>query len=87
MPGTADGEFHVGQLRRQVRLGTAALYRVRSWDAKFVYVEVVQASGLKPGSTFKFARSAVATMDVVDAIDVAPVQDPVSAVTAFPRPQ
>lgn len=58
-------QLAVGQLRRQVHLGSEALYRVVAERAGFVAVEVIKAPGLTPGQRFDFARAAVQRMDVV----------------------
>jgi hypothetical protein len=58
-------ELVVGQLRRQVRLDTDAVYRVQGWDDSHVRVQVVRAPGLTPGDTFTFTREAVQAMHVI----------------------
>jgi hypothetical protein len=64
---TADARrLTVGQLRRQVRLGTEAIYRVCGYDAGAVEVEVIRAPGLSQGQTFRFSEDAVCAMELVD---------------------
>jgi glucose-6-phosphate dehydrogenase assembly protein OpcA len=58
-------QLAVGQLRRQVSLGSTAVYRVRACEAALITVEVVSAPGLKPGQRFRFSRSAVERMELV----------------------
>ena len=60
-----DHELTIGQLRRQVLLGTEAVYRVCALGAELVEVEVVSAPGLPPGRRFKFTRDAIEQMDLV----------------------
>jgi hypothetical protein len=55
-----------GQLRRQVRMGSKALYRVCDCEGNYARVEVVQAPGLRPGAHYKFTRTAVEQMELVD---------------------
>jgi len=55
----------VGEFRRRVHLGTAAVYRVCGWNDELAEVEVVQAPGLRRGQRFKFAVAAVRSMTVV----------------------
>jgi hypothetical protein len=59
-------EPSIGQLRRQVVLGTEAVYRVVGLTARSVQVEVVRAPGLTPGDRYMFTRAAVLRMDVLD---------------------
>jgi hypothetical protein len=54
-----------GQLRRQVRLGTEATYRVLEWNAETVEVEAVDVPGLRPGSRLTLTRAAVEAMEIV----------------------
>lgn len=54
----------VGQLRRHVRLGSEAVYRVCDFGPETVWVEVVRVPGLSPGQRFKFSRDAVIAMEV-----------------------
>lgn len=54
----------VGQLRRHVRLGSEAVYRVCDFGPESVWVEVVRVPGLSPGERFKFSRDAVIAMEV-----------------------
>lgn len=69
-----------GQLRRQTRLGSKALYRVCSCEGHYARVEVVEAPGLRPGAHDKFARAVVELMELVDeAGDSAPSHAPVRA--------
>jgi hypothetical protein len=56
----------VGEHRRQVRLGSEAVYRVCELDGALVELEVVQAPGLRPGRRFRFRREAVEAMSVVN---------------------
>ena len=55
-----------GQLRRQERLGSKALYRVCACEGNYARVEVVEAPGLRAGAHYKFTRAAVALMELVD---------------------
>ena len=59
-------DLTVGQLRRYVRLGTEAVYRVCDWDEDTVLVEVVTAPGLAPGREFRFDASAVLAMPLAE---------------------
>lgn len=61
-----------GQLRRHIRLGSEALYRVCSCRGGTVLVEVVRAPGLQPGHHFKLRAAAVAAMELVGAVQSAP---------------
>jgi hypothetical protein len=56
-----------GQLRRQVRLGSQATYRVCAINGAQVEVEVVRAPGLAAGQRFTFTRDAVLAMELVTA--------------------
>ncbi len=58
-------ELTIGQLRRQVLLGSEALYRVCGFGEKLVEVEVVRAPGLKSGRRLQLTRDAVEHMDPV----------------------
>lgn len=60
-----DHELTVGQLRRQVLLGTEAVYRVRGLSKELVEVEVVSAPGLPSGRRFNLTRDAIERMDLV----------------------
>jgi hypothetical protein len=60
-----DDTLAVGQLRRQRRLQTEAVYRVCEWTDAFVEVEVVTAPGLQASQWFRFTREAVLAMEVV----------------------
>ncbi|MGP0048273.1 MAG: hypothetical protein ACLPZR_05400 [Solirubrobacteraceae bacterium] len=62
----SEGEITVGELRRQVLLGSESLYRVCACDGDHVEVEVVRAPGLRPGLRFAFTADAVAAMSLVD---------------------
>jgi inner membrane protein len=62
----ATRDLAVGQLRRHELLGSAAVYRVRRWDAATVSVEVVDAPGLRAGEVFKLSRGDVCAMTVPD---------------------
>jgi hypothetical protein len=62
---TQGRELEVGQLRRQVRLQSEAIYRVCGWTETLVQVTVVRAPGLRSGQRFTFTRSAVAGMEVL----------------------
>lgn len=64
-PRPVDETLVVGQLRRQRRLDSEAVYRVRDWTDAFVEVEVVTAPGLQTSDCFRFTREAVLAMDVV----------------------
>lgn len=55
-----------GQVRRVVRLGSEALYRVHECAGPLVEVEVVRAPGLSEGQRFRFSREAVLEMELVD---------------------
>ena len=59
--------LRIGELRRNVRLGSEAVYRICGWDEELVVVEVVNAPGLEAGQRFRFARQAVTQMAVIDA--------------------
>ena len=61
-----DVELASGQLRRQVRLGSEAVYRVREVTPTGVIVEVVRAPGLEAGLRFTFTAAAVQRMEPVD---------------------
>ena len=63
--GRLDDTLEVGQLRRQRRLHSEAVYRVRDWTDAFVDVEVVTAPGLQASQRFRFTREAVLAMGVV----------------------
>lgn len=65
LTGSRDG-LAVGQLRRQMKLGSPAVYRVCGCEEDCVRVEVVTAPGLRPGQHFKFTRAAVARMELVE---------------------
>ena len=65
LPGSGAGVTE-GQLRRQVRLGSKALYRVCACEGNYARVEVVEAPGLRSGAHYKFTRAAVALMELVD---------------------
>ena len=65
LPGSGAGVAE-GQLRRQVRLGSKALYRVCACEGNYARVEVVEAPGLRSGAHYKFTRAAVALMELVD---------------------
>lgn len=58
-------DLAAGQLRRQIKLETEAIYRVCTWSADLVEVEVVSAPGLAAGRRFRFKRELVELMDVV----------------------
>ena len=58
-------ELRIGQLRRQILLGTEALYRVCDFGQELVEVEVVRAPGLQSGRRFNLTRDAVENMDPV----------------------
>ena len=60
-----DHELTIGQLRRQVLLGTEALYRVCGLGEELVEVEVVSAPGLPSGRRFNLTRDAIERMDLV----------------------
>lgn len=59
-------QLAAGQLRRNVLLGTEAVYRICDWDRNLVQVEVVSVPGLLPGRRCKLTHEAVRAMDVVD---------------------
>ena len=68
----SNRELAEGQLRRQIRLGSKAVYRVCACEGNYARVEVVQAPGLRPGQHYKFARADVELMELVeDPADVA----------------
>ena len=54
-----------GQVRRNVMLGTEAVYRVCSIRGDLVDVEVIRAPGLSAGQRFALTRNAVGAMEVV----------------------
>jgi hypothetical protein len=58
-------ELAVGQMRRQVVLGTEAVYRVCSCSDELIEVEVVRAPGLQPGDRFNVTRDAAQDMDLI----------------------
>jgi hypothetical protein len=60
-----DDRLAVGQLRRQRRLHSEAVYRVCDWTDAFVEVAVVNAPGLRASQRFRFTRETVLGMDVV----------------------
>jgi hypothetical protein len=60
-----DHELTIGQLRRQVLLGTEAVYRVCGLGEELVEVEVVSAPGLPSGRRFNLMREAIEQMDLV----------------------
>jgi hypothetical protein len=62
----SDGGIEEGQLRRQVRLGSKALYRVHACEGNYARVEVVQAPGLRPGAHYRFTRAALEGMELVE---------------------
>jgi hypothetical protein len=62
---TLERELKVGQVRRLVRLGTEAAYRVAGWSGDAVIVTVLSAPGLSAGTRLTFTRSAVEAMEVV----------------------
>jgi hypothetical protein len=62
-----DDQLAVGQLRRQQRLDSEAIYRVTDLTPSFAHVEVVEAPGLQAGQRFKFTRDAVRAMTVMPA--------------------
>ncbi len=64
--GSGDAALSVGQLRRQVLLGSEAVYRVCELTDSSVTVEVVRSPGLAPGRRFVFTREAVQRMAVAD---------------------
>jgi hypothetical protein len=61
------GNCRIGEIRRQVKLGSVALYRVLEADpdSELVTVEVIEVPGLSPGRTIRLLRHAVAGMAVV----------------------
>jgi hypothetical protein len=63
----AQDELAVGQLRRQTRLSSEAIYEICELTAQYARVEVVRAPGLRAGQHFKFSRAAVALMELVTA--------------------
>jgi hypothetical protein len=64
MPRSTGG-VAVGQFRRQIKLGSEAIYRVCARDRNYVHVEVVSAPGLRPGERFRFTRAAVEVMELL----------------------
>lgn len=64
-----QGDLRIGQLRRLVRLGTEAVYRVTGWTESSVLVTVVHAPGIEPGVTLTFTREAVTSMEVIAGSD------------------
>jgi hypothetical protein len=64
--GGQPGGLEVGQLRRQVRLGSQAVYRVCAVEDSHVDVEVIDAPGLEPGQRFRFTRDALLEMEILD---------------------
>ena len=65
VPVTRANELRVGEFRRQVRLGTEAIYRVVRWDCRVAEVEVIHAPGLAAGQRIRLTREAVALMAVM----------------------
>lgn len=65
-----------GQLRRQIKLGSAAVYRIRAVEGAYVQVEVVRAPGLRAGQRFKFTRAAVELMELIDDLETEPEPEP-----------
>jgi hypothetical protein len=63
--GGQPGGLEVGQLRRQVRLGSQAVYRVCAIEDAHVDVEVIDAPGLQRGQHFRFTRDALLEMEIV----------------------
>lgn len=61
----SSGELFVGQLRRNRKLGSEAVYRVCECKGPHVSMEVVSAPGLRPGQRFKFTRAAVELMEAL----------------------
>lgn len=59
----------VGQLRRNVLLGSEAIYRIVEWDGSRVEVEVVDAPGLVSGLRLGFTLEAVLGMLVVSRLE------------------
>lgn len=62
-------ELRVGQLRRQLRLGSEAVYRITAVGSVLVELSVVRAPGLAADRTFVFSRDAVLAMEVVGETD------------------
>ena len=80
----SGNQLDAGQIRRLIRLGSEALYRVCACEGKHVWVEVVDAPGLKAGQHFKLLRSDVAKMQLVaDSSDV-PAAAPQPALPELP---
>ena len=61
----AKRQLSVGELRRRVRLGSEAVYRIHAIDGKHTQVEVVRAPGLAAGQRFRLSRRDVALMERV----------------------
>jgi hypothetical protein len=59
-------EILPGSVWRQVKLGTEAVYAVLAVTGDHVEVEVRRAPGLRPGTTLRLTREAVAAMTRVD---------------------
>lgn len=55
-----------GQVRRQTRLGSEAVYVVRDVSGPLVELEVIRAPGLRPGQTFRFTQEAVLAMELIE---------------------
>lgn len=62
-------ELSVGQLRRQLMLGSEAVYRVTAVGSTLVELRVVRAPGLAADRKFVFSRDAVLAMDLVGETD------------------
>ncbi len=80
----SDNELAVGQVRRLARLGSEAVYRIDSIDDELVWVEVVDAPGLRPGQRFRFTRTSVARMELEAVADRTAAQPSFRAVPPVP---
>jgi hypothetical protein len=65
----------IGQLRRESKLGSDALYRIIGFHDELVEVEVITAPGLGPGRRFRFTRPALEAMAVVEPAPSDPRRD------------
>lgn len=67
-------EISPGSLVSKRMLGSEATYRVVSVTATHVDVEVIEAPGLKPGTTTRFTRQAVEAMEPAGEVAGNPAQ-------------
>jgi hypothetical protein len=65
-------QLNVGQLRRQIMLGSEAVYRVTAVGPALAELRVVQAPGLAVDRKFVFSRDAVLAMELLGETDGRP---------------